>query len=302
MILIAYQSFIDLLTNQGKVASSAFLQLYSSLSEAPDPYPLLEASVESLVLSEDTVPKLTSEKEHLQKTVDRLTTQLENTEKRLEEERAARRKLEENQEAKIKEIEASWSAVLEEKSNNWAAKEKSLEAKVENQERLLKEIRASYEVSQRLGREDDREGSRNTATAAELELVASDLEKATLRLAEVEARNEQLRLELAQAVSHSQGGQKTSVEDDPAYLRLQSENSSLLRKLDAARFERESERHSWESKLRQAERLSAKIASERDELRAKLEKCADYDDIRRELEVMKVSIYLATLAVSFHTD
>ncbi|KAL2220805.1 putative Golgi membrane protein [Thermoascus aurantiacus ATCC 26904] len=286
-LLKAYQSFIDLLTNQGKVASSAFLQLYSSLSEAPDPYPLLEASVESLVLSEDTVPKLTSEKEHLQKTVDRLTTQLENTEKRLEEERAARRKLEENQEAKIKEIEASWSAVLEEKSNNWAAKEKSLEAKVENQERLLKEIRASYEVSQRLGREDDREGSRNTATAAELELVASDLEKATLRLAEVEARNEQLRLELAQAVSHSQGGQKTSVEDDPAYLRLQSENSSLLRKLDAARFERESERHSWESKLRQAERLSAKIASERDELRAKLEKCADYDDIRRELEVMK---------------
>lgn len=286
-LLKAYQSFIDLLTNQGKVASSAFLQLYSSLSEAPDPYPLLEASVESLVLSEDTVPKLTSEKEHLQKTVDRLTTQLENTEKRLEEERAARRKLEENQEAKIKEIEASWSAVLEEKSNNWAAKEKSLEAKVENQERLLKEIRASYEVSQRLGREDDREGSRNTATAAELELVASDLEKATLRLAEIEARNEQLRLELAQAVSHSQGGQKTSVEDDPAYLRLQSENSSLLRKLDAARFERESERHSWESKLRQAERLSAKIASERDELRAKLEKCADYDDIRRELEVMK---------------
>ncbi|KAL2006604.1 hypothetical protein VTN00DRAFT_9272 [Thermoascus crustaceus] len=286
-LLKAYQTFIDLLTNQGKTSSSAFLQLYSSLSEAPDPYPLLEASVDSLVLSEDTVPKLTSEKEHLQKSVDRLTTQLENTEKRLEEERTARRKLEESHEAKIKEIEASWSAVLSEKKNNWAAKEKSLEEKVENQERLLKEIKASYEVSQRLGREDESDGAQNTATAAELELVASDLEKTTLRLAEVEARNEQLRLELAQAVSHSQGEQKTSVEDDPAYLRLQSENSSLLRKLDAARFDRESERHSWEGKLRQSERLSEKITAERDELRAKLEKCADYDDIRRELEVIK---------------
>ncbi|KAJ9258897.1 hypothetical protein DTO212C5_8642 [Paecilomyces variotii] len=292
-LLKAYQGFIDLLTNQGKASSSAFLQLYSSLSEAPDPYPLLEASVDSLVLSEDTVPKLTSEKEHLQKSVDRLTGQLEVTEKKLEEERSARKKLEESQETTIKEVEASWSAVLAEKSNNWEAKEKSLEDKVENQERLLKEIKASYEVSQRLGHDDQGEGAPNAATAAELELVSSELEKTSLRLAEVEARNEQLRLELAQAVSHSQSEQKTPVEDDPAYLRLQSENSSLLRKLDAARFDRDSERHSWEAKLRQSERTSAKITAERDELRSKLDKYADYDDIRRELEVMKAVEFAA---------
>ncbi|KAH1463175.1 hypothetical protein KXX58_007246 [Aspergillus fumigatus] len=287
-LLKSYQSFIDLLTNHGKSSSSAFLQLYSSLSEAPDPYPLLEASVDSLVLSEQTVPKLTSERDQLQRSVSRLTTQLEDTEKRLQEERAARKNLEDSQETKIKEIESSWSAVLAEKSNNWAAKEKSLEEKVENQDRLLKEIKASYEVSQRLGQENDgSDASQHGATAAELELVSADLEKTTLRLAEVEARNEQLRLELAQAVSHSQATQPTSVEDDPAYLRLQSENSSLLRKLDAARFDRESERHSWESKLSQLERQSSKVAAERDELRSRLEKTADYEDIRRELEMIK---------------
>lgn len=221
--------------------------------------------------------------------MDRLTGQLEDTEKRLQEERDARRKLEENQESRIKEIESSWSAVLSEKSNNWDAKEKSLEEKVENQERLLKEVKASYEVSQRLGQTDDNEGPVNGATAAELELVSADLEKANLRLAEVEARNEQLRLELAQAVSHSQPEQKTSVEDDPAYLRLQSENSSLLRKLDAARFDKDSDRNSWESKLHQSERQSSKVSAERDELRSKLEKVADYEDIRRELEMIKVS-------------
>ncbi|KAH1431075.1 hypothetical protein KXX32_003442 [Aspergillus fumigatus] len=287
-LLKSYQSFIDLLTNHGKSSSSAFLQLYSSLSEAPDPYPLLEASVDSLVLSEQTVPKLTSERDQLQRSVSRLTTQLEDTEKRLQEERAARKNLEDSQETKIKEIESSWSAVLAEKSNNWAAKEKSLEEKVENQDRLLKEIKASYEVSQRLGQENDgSDASQHGATAAELELVSANLEKTTLRLAEVEARNEQLRLELAQAVSHSQATQPTSVEDDPAYLRLQSENSSLLRKLDAARFDRESERHSWESKLSQLERQSSKVAAERDELRSRLEKTADYEDIRRELEMIK---------------
>ncbi|KAG0158609.1 hypothetical protein PDIDSM_6124 [Penicillium digitatum] len=288
-LLKSYQSFIDLLTNQGKTSSSSFLQLYSSLSEAPDPYPLLEASVDSLVLSEDTVPKLTSERDQLQKSVDRLTRQQEETEKRLQEERAARRKLEENQESRAKEIEASWNAVLTEKTNNWAAKEKTLEEKVENQDRLIKELKASYEVSQRLGeggnQGDDIEGSRSGATAAELELVSADLEKTSLRLADVEARNEQMRLELAQAASHASG--PISVEDDPDYLRLQSENSSLLRKLDAARFDKDSERHTWEAKLLQSERAASKAAAEREELRVRLAKVADYDEIRRELEMIR---------------
>ena len=288
-LLKSYQSFIDLLTNQGKTSSSSFLQLYSSLSEAPDPYPLLEASVDSLVLSEDTVPKLTSERDQLQKSVDRLTRQQEETEKRLQEERAARKRLEENQESRAQEIEASWEAVLTEKTNNWAAKEKTLEEKVENQDRLIKELKASYEVSQRLGeggnQGDDSEGSRSGATAAELELVSADLEKTSLRLADVEARNEQMRLELAHAVSHASG--PISVEDDPDYLRLQSENSSLLRKLDAARFDKDSERHTWEAKLLQSERAASKAAVEREELRVRLAKVADYDEIRRELEMIR---------------
>ncbi|KKK16140.1 hypothetical protein AOCH_004902 [Aspergillus ochraceoroseus] len=272
-LLKAYQSFIDLLTNQGKASSSAFLQLYSSLSEAPDPYPLLETSVDSLVLSEETVPKLTSERDQLQGSVDRLTSQLDDTEKRLQEERTTRKKLEENQDVKIKEVEESWSAVLSEKTNNWTAKEKSLEEKLENQERLVKELKASYEVSQRLGQEDESGNhSQQGATAAELELVSADLEKTSLRLAEVEARNEQLRLELAQAVSHSKSEQ-TSVEDDPAYLRLQSENSSLLRKLEA--------------KFHQSERQCSKATAEKEELKLRLEKVADYEDIRRELEMIK---------------
>ncbi|KAL4762570.1 CCAAT displacement transcription factor COY1 [Aspergillus foveolatus] len=287
-LLKAYQGFIDLLTNQGKSSSSAFLQLYSSLSEAPDPYPLLEASIDSLVVAEETVPKLTSERDQLQGSVDRLTSQLEDTERRLEEERAARKKLEDSQDAKIKEIETSWSAVLTEKTNNWTAKEKSLEEKVENQERLIKELKASYEVSQRLGQTDESGNqSQGGATAAELELVSSELEKTSLRLAEMEGRNEQLRLELAQAVSHSKEERTKSIDDDPAYLRLQSENSSLLRKLDAARFDRESERHTWEAKCLQSERQFSKVNAEKEELKTRLEKVADYEDIRRELEMIK---------------
>ena len=106
-------------------------------------------------------------------------------------------------------------------------------------------------------------------------------------------RQEQLSLELAQAASQSQSEQSSRpVEEEPQYLRLQTENSSLMRKLEAARFDKDAEKNTWEGKLRQCERTSSKITRERDELREKLTKFADYDDIKRELEVIKVCFHL----------
>ncbi|ORY13825.1 CASP C terminal-domain-containing protein [Clohesyomyces aquaticus] len=292
-LLKSYQSFIDLISNQSKAVQAAFFQIYSPLSEAPDPYPLLEASVDSLVTAEETVPKLTSENHHLQRTVVNLTTQLDDVERKLEEERTARKALEDARDSKIKEVESSWSAVLSEKQDNWEAKEKNLEDKVENQDRLLKELKASYEVSQRLGKGEEAEGEASRgATAAELEIVSSELERTSHRLAEVEARNEQLRLELAQSAS-AQATQQLPVEDDPAFLRLQSENSSLLRKLETARFEKDSQRNRLETETRSLEREIASLKSEKDTLREKVQKWSDYENVKQELEVLK-SIEFAT--------
>lgn len=284
----AYQGFIDLLTSHGKTASSAFLQLYSSISEAPDPYPLLEASVDSLLVSEEIVPKLTSENEQLQKRVARLTAQLETVEKQLEKERDSRKELEDQRETKITEVEASWDAVLTEKQENWEAKERTLQEKLENQDRLLKEIKAGLEVSQRLGRSEnsDVDDPRNSATAAELEIVSSELERTNLRLAEVENRNEQLRIQLAQSASSAPAAQNP--EDDPAFLRLRSENSSLLRKVEAVRFEKEAKEKDLQGIIRTLEREVAKVNSDRDQLRKKIQSWGDYEELKRDLEVMKV--------------
>lgn len=285
----AYQSFIDLITNQSKAVQAAFFQVYSTLSEAPDPYPLLEASIDSLVTAEETLPKLTSENHHLQKTVANLTTQLDETEKKLEEERSTRKTLEDARDSKIKEVEASWSAVLSEKQDNWEAKEKSLEDRVENQDRLLKELKASYEVSQRLGKGEEADGHvHRGATAAELEIVSSELERTSHRLADVEARNEQLRLELAQSAS-AHATQSVPVEDDPVFLRLRSENSSLLRKLETVRFEKDSERARLQTETRSLERELKSLRVEKDALREKVQKWSDYENVKQELEVLKVN-------------
>jgi homeobox protein cut-like len=240
-----------------------------------------------MLVSEDTLPKLTEENQHLQQSVSRLTSQLEDTESRLQTERDTRKKLEENLESKVKEVEASWTAVVEENKENWATKEKALEEKIENQDRLLNEIKASYEVNQRLGKSDDADEGRGHATSAELEMVHSDLERTSARLAEVEARNEQLRLELAQAKSQVPAQPATSLEDDPGYMRVRSENSSLIRKLDAARVEKEGLKRDLDAKLRGLEREVGLLKKERDSLKAKVQKWGDYDEIKQELEVLK---------------
>ena len=190
-----------------------------------------------------------------------------------------------------------------EKRDNWEAKERALEEKVSDQERLLRELKASYAVESRLnnnkagGGEEDAV-ARSGATAAELEIVGAELERTNLRLAEVEARNEQLRLKLAQAASgNGNGSGSKNVEDEPAYLRLQSENSSLLRRLENWRFEKDTEKRKWEADCRVLERELGTLRKDRDGLREKMGKWSDYENLRRELEVLKVSNHSFTQSI-----
>lgn len=288
-LISAYQGFIDLLTNHSKTTSSAFLRVYSSISEAPDPYPLLEASVDALLTTEDTLPKLTSENEHLQKQITVLTDQLDTRDRELEQERSTRRVLEEARDSKIQEVESSWKAVIDEKRDNWEAKERSLEEKVESQERLLNELKASYEVSQRLRDGGSDEAAQNTASAAELEIVTSDLDRTSQRLADVEARNEQLRVELAQVSSNTQ--RQSVTEEDPNNARLRSENSALLRKLENARLQKESDDRKRESRIRALEKDVQNSEQDRKGLRDKLHSWRDYAEIKQELDVFKVRCF-----------
>lgn len=287
-LFLAYQTFIDLLTNHSKTVNSAFLQAYSTISEAPDPYPLLEASVDAMLVSEDTAPKLREENRHLQDSITKLTSQLEEAETKLQSERAARKDLEDNLDTKVRDVESSWNAVLGERKDNWEAKEKSLEEKVENQERLLNELKATYETNQRLGKAgDDQEGIRNQASRAELEMLHSDLERTSARLSDVESRNEQMRLELAEAKSIASSKPKASLDDDPNYMRIRAENSSLIRRLDSTRLEKERLKRELDSKVRSTERELSLVKEERELLKSKVQKWSDYDEVKQELEVLK---------------
>ena len=244
--------------------------------------------MDALLLSEDTLPKLTSENEHLQKSITALTEQLDISERQLEQERTARKQVEDSRDSKVLEVEASWKAVIDEKRDNWESKERSLDEKVESQDRLLNELKASYEVAQRLSEGDhgaDGE-SQNAASAAELEMVSSELDRTSQRLAEVEARNEQLRTQLAETSSSTQ--RQAGSQEDPNVARLRSENSSLLRKMDSMRMEKDTDTRKTESRMRNLEKEARAAESDRDALRAKVNEWRDYSEIKQELEIFKV--------------
>ena len=282
-LLKSYQGFIDLVTTHGKASQSAFLGLYEKVGEAPDPFPLLEASVEALVSSEDVLPRVKGENEELRRRVGRLTGQLEESEKRVQEESGRRMGVEKGEGDKMREMEERWTKVLEEKQNNWEAKERVLEEKVEGQERLIKELKASYEVAQRLGGGQEGEQALGKAAQAELDMLSTEFEKTSARLSEMEARNEQLRMDLAKASSQRGAGEESEAD----LLRLRAENSSLLRKAEQARFDKQGEQRDQENKLKQAERQRSQLIAEIDELRGKVQRWSDYDELKRELDVLR---------------
>lgn len=296
---VAYQLFIDHLTTSKKATETSFLSVYSSLSEAPDPYPLLEATIDSL-LSLPDVQALGRENSSLNATVTRLSGQVSNLEVSLQARHRELEKRSREREEEVKRVEEVWRGVLDEKTRNWEGKERALTEKLEHQESVLKEIKASYEVAQRMGGAGGSGGARGGGEedmlvkerTAELELVSSELERTTLRLATIEARNEQLRAELVAA--KNQDGSSAATDDksedaeDPIIARLQDQNSSLLKKMDTVRAESDDMKREWERKLRVLERTAEGLKRDKDTLKERVNKWSDYEEVRRELEILKV--------------
>lgn len=292
---LAYQMFIDHLSTSKKATENSFLSVYSSLSEAPDPYPLLEATIDSL-LSLSDMQSLNRENSSLNATVARLSGQVSNLEASIHAKNKELEKREKERDEEVKKTEEVWRGVLDEKTRNWEGKEKALMEKLQHQESVLKEIKASYEVAQRMGGSGGRgaggeEDMLVKERTAELELVSSDLERTTLRLAEVEARNEQLRAELASAKDGiTDKVEEKEDEEDPIIARLQEQNSDLLKKVENVRSDSEDLKREWERKIRTLERTVEALKRDKDTLKEKVNKWGDYEEVRRELEILKVCL------------
>jgi len=122
-----------------------------------------------------------------------------------------------------------------------------------------------------------------------MDILVSDLERSNLRIAEVERRNGQLRAEIAAL----QSGKGTGAEDranklELSFRNLELEYDVLAQKLEQIQATQTAEKESLEKKVKNLEKDISRRQEEADALRTKLRSLDDYDEIKRELEILKV--------------
>ncbi|OAV94748.1 hypothetical protein PTTG_03091 [Puccinia triticina 1-1 BBBD Race 1] len=292
-LLKAYQAEIDALTKRSKTSESAFLNIYKLLAEAPDPYPLLEAAVDQTVRASEA-KLLESELSRANDQIKSLKSQLKEAEKVEKESQKQAEKLE-KLESKLEDIvklqvsnkEAELDAVYGERIMNFQQREKDLTKQLELTKKQLADLRTSNESNQaKILDDSSRRDFETVSRRAEIELVEVDLERSQRRIEEVERRNEKLRAEIEAVRSGSEAQERIQTLESQI-TELQSETTRLLSTLETQKNtidELQEQRSKTETEYtRQIKKLEQEISA----LKDKLAQYSDYDEIKRELEIIK---------------
>ncbi|KAJ9115137.1 hypothetical protein QFC22_005467 [Naganishia vaughanmartiniae] len=281
-LLRSYQQEIDSLTRRSQRSESVFLNIYKLLAEAPDPYPLLEVAINQAMQAEESVSaraqceKLRQENSILRSEVAVLRKAEEKT-KRVE--------------AKVLSLEEKMETVLierlQQKENELAANEVNLQRQMTTLRAQLTDLHSSNENTEaRLADASHRLDQDTVAKLLELDFVVAELQRANERVATVERRNETLRSAVEKAKNDSGETEivnhlRKHVQDlETEVGRIIAINESLKReKLDGEeKYRQQSEGLSRDLAVANAEIL---------DLRRKLDKYDDYDEVKRELEILK---------------
>nr|GAT44640.1 Golgi membrane protein [Mycena chlorophos] len=292
-LLKAYQTEIDSLTKRSKASENAFLDVYKVLAEAPDPYPLLEAAVDQTVKVaearelEAELKRLREENIDLRKRVNDFSS-VETAKKKAE---AKVEQLEQKMEdmilEKVAQKENELNATYDEKMRNYEEREQDLQKQVALTKNQLLDLRMSNESNQaKLMDQGQRQDKEVVAKLAELDMVVADLERANSRVVTVERRNEILRAEIEAMRSGSETSDRVkSLEAQVAELEAEAER--LSRVLETQKEASSDAAEDAQKRIGELGRDINNKAGEIEQLRHKLKQYADYDEIKRELEIMK---------------
>ncbi|KAG8981539.1 hypothetical protein FRB93_008556 [Tulasnella sp. JGI-2019a] len=292
-LLKAYQTEIDSLTRRCKTSENAFLNVYKLLAEAPDPYPLLDAAVDQAVkvaeaqTLESELTRLRSENAELRGRLNEISS-LEAAKKKAE---ARTEFLEEKMEATIQERvtskENELNATYDERMHNYEERERDLQRQVTIAKNQLRELQTSTESTQtKLFDQSQRQDQEVVAKLAEVDLIIADLDRANSRVATVERRNEVLRAEIEAVRSGSDSAERVRVLESQV-AELEAESAKLLQAFESQKALTTDAGETARKKTEEAAKeLSLKVA-EIEALKQRIKQYSDYDEIKRELGIMK---------------
>lgn len=187
-----------------------------------------------------------------------------------------------------KSLEAELTAKWDERIRNHQAREEDLTKSLESTQTQLKEVRSNYaKVTERLlqhGEEVERD--QRNGKIEELEMISEELSRSNERVRAVERRNEQLRQEIERLKSGI-GEEDRWREMEKRQQESEDENRRLARILEE---ENQKSSKSEDDLTRGLKELDLQVKEKDREiaaLRKRLQSMADYDEIKRELEIFK---------------
>ncbi|KAF4620628.1 hypothetical protein D9613_000431 [Agrocybe pediades] len=292
-LLKAYQTEIDNLTKRSKVSDNAFLQVYKVLAEAPDPYPLLEAAVDQAVKvaeameHEDELKRLREENAELRRRVNDIAS-VESAKKKLETKvEQLEQKMDTVIQEKVSQKANELTATYDEKIRNYEDREQDLQRQLSLTKDQLRDLRVSNENNQaKLFDHSQRQDQEVVAKLAEADMIIADLDRANSRIVALEHRNEILRAEMETLRSGTESSERVQALEKQI-VDLEKETETLSRSVDVHKQKVHEVEAAGQKKADDLSKELQKKSLEAEQLRSKLNQLSDYDEMKRELEIMK---------------
>jgi len=188
---------------------------------------------------------------------------------------------------RVTQKENEMHATYDEKIRNFEEREQDLQRQVTLARAQLKELRVSNESNQaKLLNHTQRQDQEVVAKLAELDMMVADLEHANSRVATVERRNELLRAEIEAIRSGKDTPDKVKYLENHVS-ELESECERLSRALESQTTLLHTHEQTLKKKSEEYTREVHGLSAEVDHLKQRLKQYSDYDEVKRELEIMK---------------
>ncbi|KAM9318304.1 cut-like homeobox 1b [Pholidichthys leucotaenia] len=307
-LLKSFQGEIDALSKRSKEAEAAFLNVYKKIIDVPDPLPVLELA-QQLQLKLQRMHDIETENTKLRETLEDYNKEFAEVKNQEVTIKALKEKIREYEQSLKNQAENLAQEKELQLHNDYAEKERKLQesqdsmsSRLEEAEHKAQSLQTALEATQAelfdLKTKYDEE---STAKADEIEMVMTDLERANQRAEAAQREAEALREQLSLSNQSQQLGSPAKADPNTEQTEEVASHSSLEAELRAK--ERETAqlvedvqrlqasltklRETTSSQISQLEQQLSSKSEILKELEEKLQKQSDYEEVKKELSILK---------------
>ncbi|KAG5844472.1 hypothetical protein ANANG_G00162880 [Anguilla anguilla] len=299
---------IDALSKRSKESEAAFLNVYKRLIDVPDPVPALEVG-QQLQVKVQRMHDIETENQKLRETLEEYNKEFAEVKNHEVTIKALKEKIREYEESLKSQAEGLAQEKEQQLHNDYAEKERKLQetqesmaSRLEEAERKAQSLQTALEATQaELSELKTKYEEESTAKVDEIEIVMTDLEKANQRAEAAEREAESLRGQLSSANKSLQlATQIQKAPDMEQALEVLSRSSlevelsakereivQLVEDVQRLQASLSKLRENSASQISQLEQQLSARNSTLKQLEEKLQERADYEEVKKELNVLK---------------